>query len=463
MVLVLAVSQDREVDLQRGLDRIIFDDFVTAAGQKAAVAHEHARLRRSAKSGLREVYALGVYVGVGCALVVKEGNATLELRRTTRGGHGRSNDDSVEYLNLRTLERDTLEERGLSVFMCRLRQRFVPDVSSISSSNFLERSRRKWTVRRRMAPTLQKIKAEVAFITSVSDGSYLWKYWRWTLNKLCASRLANAPYYVFVGAPLRGRKRLNSSCPATAEETLGHTSKALSLYLGAVLRLAERLVFLDADVWVQKLVESSNVWAHWLAATQNAEIALPAPCYKQFFGASIVSVKVSDWSLGFLQAWYDLRCGPKDQPSLWHLVFRSAGRQETSRTVLNLYQDPRCLNESTGELTKDDCRGGCGTDKTCGYYAAWKTANAAFMDLYEGIQETPDKFTVTKPLFTPGHNVAYLPNHASSDLNLLCGPQAPLRHIKFLRKQDRHLPPALCGQIPTDLPFKGPRDADFRR
>jgi hypothetical protein len=53
----------------------------------------------------------------------------------------------------------------------------------------------------------------------------------------------------------------------------------------------------------------------WLAQTAHSHLALPAPCYKQFFGAAVLAVKTSAWSVGLTSRWYSLRCGPKDQVS----------------------------------------------------------------------------------------------------------------------------------------------------
>ena len=435
VTLVTARAKKHKEDVRREVGRLKFDDELTALGRKAVVEHERASLVRS--MGLRQVDTLGVQVGVGCALIVREGNATVDLR----------SGDTRRGLHLRTSTKNDLE--GIGPFMCRLRQRYPV----------------------RAAP----FDREVAFVTSVSDASYLWKYWRWILNKLCVSTTQlGVPYYLFVGAPNRGgRRETSSSCPARIEESLAHTTKALSLYLGLKLRLARRLVFLDADIWFTlptafPPARIAEFWSEWLGATKEAKIALPAPCYKQFFGAAVVAVRASDWTLGFLQEWYDLRCGPKDQPSLWSLVFRTSGLDDTATRILDLYHDPRCVNQTTGELTKNDC-----SCKNCGYYAAWKTANSAFLsDLpwtttttssspERMVEERDAIFEVSQPLFTPGGNVAYLPNAPGTSVVMLCGAKAPLRHVKWLRKNDRELPITICGRVPEDVYFKGPRDAEF--
>ncbi len=48
--------------------------------------------------------------------------------------------------------------------------------------------------------------------------------------------------------------------------------------------------------------------------------------------------------------------------------------------------------------------------------------------------------------------MAYLPNVGSG--SLLCGAAAPLRHVKFLRKEDRD-PPAACPALPPGTGGKG--------
>ena len=154
-----------------------------------------------------------------------------------------------------------------------------------------------------------------------------------------------------------------------------------------------------------------------------------------------------------------LRCGPKDQPSLWHLVLRAAGRDDAANAVLGAYHDARCV-DAAGALTKRDCACAPGgvvsrADATCGYYAAWDRANAAFLgDVFAGaVNDTGVLYEVAAPLLVPGGRVAYLPNAGRRD-PLLCGDTAPLRHVKFLRKADRDLD-ARCGAPPPGLLFKG--------
>ena len=71
----------------------------------------------------------------------------------------------------------------------------------------------------------------------------------------------------------------------------------------------------------------------FLEAAGAADVALPAPCYRQLFGAAVVLVRSTPWAAGFLATWFGLRCGPKDQPSLWHLVLRAAGLDGAAEEV----------------------------------------------------------------------------------------------------------------------------------
>lgn len=347
---------------------------------------------------MRSIDVLGVSVQIGCTLVVQEANATLELR------------PRYEAIDLRTAETD-------ETMLCRLRQRRTKGTRS------------------------------VAMLTSVSDYAYLWKYWRWMLNKLCFASMVQIPYYLWIGSPLNGLRRSSKRCPASVEERLGHTTKALSLY--ALLRLkVEAVLFADADAWFRPgAFQQPGVLWRWVEATQGKQIALAAPCYKQFFGASVVLVRDLAWP----RRWFDLRCGPKDQPSLWYLVLEDAGYPEEAEAVLHEYHDVRCVRN--GELTKNDCD--CAS---CGYYEAWRQSNLHFHTRVwpNATVEKTDIYEVAYPLFTP--NVAYLPN--VGPLSLLCGPDAPLAHVKFLNKRDRVLPDS-CGALPSDLPFKGPRDNIF--
>ena len=151
--------------------------------------------------------------------------------------------------------------------------------------------------------------------------------------------------------------------PRAKEELLGHTSKALSLHALTSLGVADRVLFLDARLLCRnrnftahsrrhprhRRDACSMAWrflhpTHWLISPQAdiwiarhvplrafleaagaADVALPAPCYRQLFGAAVVLVRSTPWAAGFLATWFGLRCGPKDQPSLWHLVLRAAG------------------------------------------------------------------------------------------------------------------------------------------
>ena len=123
--------------------------------------------------------------------------------------------------------------------------------------------------------------------------------------------------------------------------------------------------------------------------------------------------------------------------------------------MLGAYHDARCV-DAAGALTKRDCACAPGgvvsrADATCGYYAAWDRANAAFLgDVFAGaVNDTGVLYEVAAPLLVPGGRVAYLPNAGRRD-PLLCGDTAPLRHVKFLRKADRDLD-ARCGAPPPGL------------
>ena len=43
-------------------------------------------------------------------------------------------------------------------------------------------------------------------------------------------------------------------------------------------------------------------------------------------------VRATPWAARIQATWFGLRCGPKDQPSLWHLVLRAAGRDGAAAT-----------------------------------------------------------------------------------------------------------------------------------
>lgn len=375
------------------------------------------RLRATMRDD-RSVDVLGVRVRVGCNALVRPGNATIQVK---------CGPTKTSYFDLRHSQEKDLERCGDDACghgLWRLR----------SSSSSRQRS---------------SAYGDAAFLTSVSDLAYLWKYWRWILNKLCVANAMNVRYYLWVGAPVRGRERGGSGvgCPARLEEPLAHTTKALSLYL--TLTLAKRVIFLDADAWFYSIEQSLSFLTRWIEAARDARLALPAPCYKQFFGAAVVMVTRSDWTFGFLNRWYDLRCGPKDQPSLWALVLRDGEMNSEAERVLELYQDPRCLNEN-GDLTKNEC-----SCENCGYYAAWTYSNGLFKDSVwpsAEIQETQNLYQVSSVLFLP--HVAYLPNVGS--LSLLCGQYAVVGHIKFLRKEYRDIKCEI--KPPHDALFKGPRD-----
>ena len=215
------------------------------------------------------------------------------------------------------------------------------------------------------------------------------------------------------------------------------------------------MISTQADIWIARHVPLRA----FLEAAGAADVALPAPCYRQLFGAAVVLVRSTPWAAGFLATWFGLRCGPKDQPSLWHLVLRAAGLDGAAEEVLKLYHDERCVVD--GALTKNECScvdGGrvAADDATCGYYAAWKAANRAFLAGGAfppgAVVDAGDVYAVRRPTFVEGGRVAYLPNVGSG--SLLCGAAAPLRHVKFLRKEDRD-PPAACPALPPGTGWKG--------
>ena len=77
---------------------------------------------------------------------------------------------------------------------------------------------------------------------------------------------------------------------AATEEALGHTSKALSLHALVSLRVAERVLFVDTDIWIDsKAFDDAMLFerlASFVRDAGDAMVALPAPCYKQFFGVA---------------------------------------------------------------------------------------------------------------------------------------------------------------------------------
>ena len=395
--------------------RADFDDAMVAAGQRGQ--------RRAHKAGPALLDVLRVPVRTGCALTYAAGNRTLTFRGARR------------------ITFDPAQDCDGAWPGCGAGAPRTPLLCSLGDDGASRPPRR----------------APLALATSVTDFRFLWRFWRWTANTACYASQHGLPYYVFVGTPLkRATKRsAATTCPARKEELLGHTSKALSLHALAALGVADRVLFLDADIWIARHVPLRA----FLEAAGAADVALPAPCYRQLFGAAVVLVRSTPWAAGFLATWFGLRCGPKDQPSLWHLVLRAAGLDDAAQDVLKLYHDERCVVD--GALTKSECS--CvasgrvaAEDATCGYYAAWKAANRAFLAGGAfppgAVVDTGDVYAVRRPTFVEGGRVAYLPNVGSG--SLLCGAAAPLRHVKFLRKEDRD-PPAACPALPPGTGWKG--------
>ncbi len=395
--------------------RADFDDAMVAAGQRGQ--------RRAHKAGPALLDVLRVPVRTGCALTFAAGNRTLTFRGARR------------------ISFDPAQDCDGAWPACGAGAPRTPLLCSLGDDGASRPPRR----------------APLALATSVTDFRFLWRFWRWTANTACYARQHDLPYYVFVGTPLkRATKRsAATTCPARKEELLGHTSKALSLHALASLGVADRVLFLDADIWIARHVPLRA----FLEAAGAADVALPAPCYRQLFGAAVVLVRSTPWAAGFLATWFGLRCGPKDQPSLWHLVLRAAGLDDAAEEVLKLYHDERCVVD--GALTKNECS--CvasgrvaADDATCGYYAAWKAANRAFLAGGAfppgAVVDSGDVYAVRRPTFVEGGRVAYLPNVGSG--SLLCGAAAPLRHVKFLRKEDRD-PPAACPALPPGTGWKG--------
>ena len=395
--------------------RADFDADLVAAGQRGQ--------RRAHKAGPALLDVLRVPVRTGCALTFGAGNRTLTFRGARRISFDPAQDCDGAWPG------------------CGAGAPRTPLLCSLGDDGASRPPRR----------------APLALATSVTDFRFLWRFWRWTANTACYARQHDLPYYVFVGTPLkRATKRsAATTCPARKEELLGHTSKALSLHALAALGVADRVLFLDADIWIARHVPLRA----FLEAAGAADVALPAPCYRQLFGAAVVLVRSTPWAAGFLATWFGLRCGPKDQPSLWHLVLRAAGLDGAAEEVLQLYHDERCVVD--GALTKNECS--CvasgrvaADDATCGYYAAWKAANRAFLAGGAfppgAVVDAGDVYAVRRPTFVEGGRVAYLPNVGSG--SLLCGAAAPLRHVKFLRKEDRD-PPAACPALPPGTGWKG--------
>ena len=395
--------------------RADFDADLVAAGQRGQ--------RRAHKAGPALLDVLRVPVRTGCALTYAAGNRTLTFRGARR------------------ITFDPAQDCDGAWPGCGAGAPRTPLLCSLGDDGASRPPRR----------------APLALATSVTDFRFLWRFWRWTANTACYARQHDLPYYVFVGTPLkRATKRsAATTCPARKEELLGHTSKALSLHALAALDVADRVLFLDADIWIARHVPLRA----FLEAAGAADVALPAPCYRQLFGAAVVLVRATPWAAGFLATWFGLRCGPKDQPSLWHLVLRAAGLDDAAQDVLKLYHDERCVVD--GALTKSECS--CvasgrvaAEDATCGYYAAWKAANRAFLAGGAfppgAVVDAGDVYAVRRPTFVEGGRVAYLPNVGSG--SLLCGAAAPLRHVKFLRKEDRDLP-AACPALPPGTGWKG--------
>ena len=395
--------------------RADFDDAMVAAGQRGQ--------RRAHKAGPALLDVLRVPVRTGCALTFGAGNRTLTFRGARR------------------ITFDPAQDCDGAWPACGAGAPRTPLLCSLGDDGASRPPRR----------------APLALATSVTDFRFLWRFWRWTANTACYASQHDLPYYVFVGTPLkRATKRsAATTCPARKEELLGHTSKALSLHALTALDVADRVLFLDADIWIARHVPLRA----FLEAAGAADVALPAPCYRQLFGAAVVLVRSTPWAAGFLATWFGLRCGPKDQPSLWHLVLRAAGLDGAAEDVLKLYHDERCVVD--GALTKNECS--CvasgrvaADDATCGYYAAWKAANRAFLAGGAfppgAVVDAGDVYAVRRPTFVEGGRVAYLPNVGSG--SLLCGAAAPLRHVKFLRKEDRD-PPAACPALRPGTGWKG--------
>ena len=395
--------------------RADFDADLVAAGQRGQ--------RRAHKAGPALLDVLRVPVRTGCALTYAAGNRTLTFRGARR------------------ITFDPAQDCDGAWPGCGAGAPRTPLLCSLGDDGASRPPRR----------------APLALATSVTDFRFLWRFWRWTANTACYASQHDLPYYVFVGTPLkRATKRsAATTCPARKEELLGHTSKALSLHALTALGVADRVLFLDADIWIARHVPLRA----FVEAAGAADVALPAPCYRQLFGAAVVLVRSTPWAAGFLATWFGLRCGPKDQPSLWHLVLRAAGLDGAAEEVLKLYHDERCVVD--GALTKNECScvdGGrvAADDATCGYYAAWKAANRAFLAGGAfppgAVVDAGDVYAVRRPTFVEGGRVAYLPNVGSG--SLLCGAAAPLRHVKFLRKEDRDLP-AACPALPPGTGWKG--------
>ena len=194
--------------------RADFDADLVAAGQRGQ--------RRAHKAGPALLDVLRVPVRTGCALTYAAGNRTLTFRGARR------------------ITFDPAQDCDGAWPGCGAGAPRTPLLCSLGDDGASRPPRR----------------APLALATSVTDFRFLWRFWRWTANTACYASQHDLPYYVFVGTPLkRATKRsAATTCPARKEELLGHTSKALSLHALAALGVADRVLFLDADIWIARHV-----------------------------------------------------------------------------------------------------------------------------------------------------------------------------------------------------------------
>ena len=257
-----------------------FDAALAAEGARGLAAARTAR----EGSGPRSLDALGVALRVGCELRVLDGNATLELRA------GR-----------RRRRFDVAAPCAGPWPACGRGAPETPLLCAVSSPRSAARRGR----------------APLALVTSYSDFGFFHTFLRWALNRLCHADLRGLPTYAFVGAPLaRGAPPRAPGCPSAVEERLGHTSKALSLYALGVLGVADALLFLDSDAWVAGAAFGRPFLETFAAAARGGEVALPAPCYRQFFGAAVLLATATPWAVGFLARWFRLRSAPRKRPRI---------------------------------------------------------------------------------------------------------------------------------------------------
>mmetsp|Transcript_8652 Transcript_8652/g.26040 ORF Transcript_8652/g.26040 Transcript_8652/m.26040 type:complete len:457 (+) Transcript_8652:185-1555(+) len=335
---------------------------VTVSGRRAAAAVLLALVVPCAGFQAKTRLPDGIIVDFGCGVIVARnastGESTLQVS-TTRGSfpYGFADDGSAEDAAFKEL----LTKKP---FLCRVGRR-AGDPGSTGL-------------------------ASVAMVSLATNLDYLlFKHKKKHGNRMDIlgalaakdryARQHHLPYYLWLGVLPAGRLRrvAGSDCNDTTNST-GHIYKALAML--AIFDDKPKLewaVFVDMDTLPARPELSPD---RYLKLAPEAHLVGGSnPTLPILLNSGLLFVRNSKWARDFLRTWWKLRCGYKDQYSLWKALFQTwaaeaeDARWRPHRHVFDSYDSarhfvlPKVLEEGALKtLRAPGARWACGDDSDCG-------------------------------------------------------------------------------------------------